>query len=131
MRRKRTAWALLVLGLGLAAATPAVPPGISIEFDGNGEGIITFAGAKHTGPGMHCSNCHLEIFDVSRSSQITRADHKRKQACFVCHDGERAFAARGNCDRCHVEPEVLPDEQPPGEALPATTTATTATATRE
>jgi hypothetical protein len=24
----------------------------------------------------------------------------------VCHDGEQAFAARQNCDRCHVEPEV-------------------------
>ena len=50
----------------------------------------------------------MELFDVSRSAQITRADHKRKQFCFVCHDGERAFAARGKCDRCHAETVELP-----------------------
>ena len=30
----------------------------------------------------------MALFDVSRSSQITRADHRRRQFCFVCHDGE-------------------------------------------
>jgi hypothetical protein len=47
----------------------------------------------------------MELFDVSRSAQITRADHRRKQFCFVCHDGKKAFASRSNCDRCHLEPE--------------------------
>ena len=90
----------------------AVPPGLTIEFDGNGEGKVTFRGAQHTGPGMHCSNCHFELFDVSRSSQITRADHRRKQACFACHDGKTAFASRSNCDRCHVEPVEPVDPAP-------------------
>jgi c(7)-type cytochrome triheme protein len=78
-----------------------VPPGLTIEFDGNGEGKVIFAGAKHTGTGMHCSNCHMEVFYVSRSAQITQAVHKRKNFCFVCHDGEKAFASRKNCNRCH------------------------------
>ena len=109
-----TGWArvgaLATLVLTLAASTPvrAVPPGLTLEFDGHGEGKVVFAGARHTGRGMHCSNCHLDIFDTSRSSQITRADHRREEFCFVCHDGERAFAARGKCDRCHAEPEVTP-----------------------
>lgn len=97
-----TLTALACVAFGTARA---VPPGLTIEFDGNGEGKVVFAGADHTGEGMHCSNCHMEIFYVSRSSQIKRPDHRRKQACFVCHDGERAFAARSNCDRCHAEPE--------------------------
>lgn len=84
----------------------AVPPAITIEFDGSGEGKVTFRGKQHTGPGMHCSDCHFELFDVSRSSRITRADHRARQACFVCHDRKRACASRCNCDRCHVEPEV-------------------------
>ena len=105
MSRVAAALAILVLSVGLAGRATAVPPGFTIEFDGNGEGKVTFVGAKHTGKGMHCSNCHMEIFYVSRNSQITRADHRRHQACFVCHDGERAFAARSNCDRCHAEPE--------------------------
>ena len=61
----------------------------------------------------------MALFDVSRSSQITRADHRRKQFCFVCHDGEQAFAAKQNCDRCHVEPEV-----PLVEPLPASGSST-------
>ena len=95
----------VVMAAGWIASAWAVPPGLTLEFDGNGEGKVGFAGATHTGPGMHCSNCHMAVFHVSRSAQITRADHKRKIFCFACHDGERAFAARKNCDRCHEEPE--------------------------
>ena len=118
MRRATAVGALAALACVTIGTARAVPPGLTIEFDGNGEGKVVFAGAQHTGPGMHCSNCHMEIFYVSRNSQITRADHRRHQACFVCHDGERAFAARSNCDRCHAEPEpVLQDAA--AEAAPA------------
>jgi c(7)-type cytochrome triheme protein len=112
MIRAGIASAVLLLTVGLHCPAWAVPPGLAIEFDGNGEGKVTFEGTRHTGPGMHCSNCHMEVFYVSRSAPITRADHKRRQFCFVCHDGERAFAARSNCDRCHVEPEE-PAAEPP------------------
>jgi c(7)-type cytochrome triheme protein len=107
--RVPTVLACLALALGAASAARAVPPGLQIVFDGNGEGEITFKGASHTGPGMHCSNCHFELFDVSRSSQITRADHRRPVACFACHDGKTAFASRSNCERCHVEPAAPAD----------------------
>ena len=107
-RRGPALLACLALALAATGAALAVPPGLQVVFDGNGEGEITFRGADHTGPTMHCSKCHFELFDVSRSSQITRADHRRHVACFACHDGKAAFASRGNCDRCHVEP-ALPD----------------------
>ena len=116
MKRLLAALVILVaLALEWPGIAQAVPPGFSVEFDGKGEGKVTFTGAKHTGKDMHCSTCHMEIFHVSRSAPITRADHKHKQACFVCHDGERAFAPRKNCDRCHAEPE-----EPLAEAEPAT-----------
>jgi c(7)-type cytochrome triheme protein len=121
MRRPGIVLASFLLAAGLARPAGAVPPGFAIEFDGNGEGKVTFTGAKHTGPGMHCADCHMEIFYVSRSAPITRADHKRRNFCFVCHDGKRAFAARSNCDRCHVEPAAPPAESPAAEALPAAT----------
>ena len=105
MKRVVVAAAAVLLATWSAGLAWAVPPGLTLEFDGNGEGKVTFAGAKHTGKGMHCSNCHMDVFYVSRSSQITRADHKRKVFCFVCHEGERAFAPRKNCERCHEEPE--------------------------
>lgn len=110
MRAGRLRWATLaLLALAWPGLAPAVPPGLAIEFDGQGEGKVVFTGDKHTGPGMHCSNCHMSVFYVSRSSQITQRDHRRKHACFVCHDGERAFASRGNCELCHAEPEAPAD----------------------
>ena len=117
--RPGIAWAVLLLAAVWCRVVFAVPPGLTIEFDGNGEGKVTFSGARHTGRGMHCSNCHYELFDTSRSSQITRADHRRRQACFACHDGKTAFASRGSCERCHVE--SLEDAEQPAQPLPAAT----------
>jgi hypothetical protein len=34
----------------------------------------------------------------------------------VCHDGKRAFASRGNCDRCHVEPAAPLEAVDPTDA---------------
>ena len=119
--------ALVALVLSVTRPAGAVPPGFTLKFDGNGEGEVVFTGAKHTGKGMHCSNCHMEIFYVSRSAPITRADHKRRNFCFACHDGKAAFAPRSNCDRCHVEPDVLPTDVPTGQAPPAEAPATTTT----
>lgn len=107
MKRLGFASAIMILTIGLAGPARAVPPGFTLEFDGKGEGKVTFSGAAHSSRAKpHCADCHMELFDVSRSAQITRADHRRKQFCFVCHDGGKAFAARGNCDRCHAEPDV-------------------------
>jgi len=114
------AMAIVMLAIGLAGPASAVPPGFTLEFDGNGEGKVTFSGEAHSpGAKPHCADCHMALFDVSRSSQITRADHRRKQFCFVCHDGEQAFAAKQNCDRCHVEPEVQVVEPLPVPVPPA------------
>ena len=117
MKHVVCALAVVILVVGLASTARAVPPGFTLEFDGNGEGKVTFSGAAHSSRAKpHCADCHMELFDVSRSAQITRADHRRKQFCFVCHDGKQAFASRSNCDRCHVE-----TEEPPAEALAAPT----------
>lgn len=102
----------VVLGLFLAATCGAgvalaVPPGLTIEFDGNGEGKVLFRGGSHAEAGAHCADCHFELFDVSRSSQITRADHRKSASCFNCHDGKQTFAARANCDRCHEDEQQL------------------------
>jgi len=109
MKRVGYALAIVIVTIGLAGPARAVPPGFTLEFDGNGEGKVTFSGAAHSSRArFHCADCHIELFDVSRSAQITRADHRGRQYCFACHDGKKAFAARGKCDRCHVEPLVDP-----------------------
>jgi c(7)-type cytochrome triheme protein len=117
VRRVGLVSVIVALSVGLAGAARAVPPGFTLEFDGNGEGKVTFSGSAHsTRAEPHCADCHMELFDVSRSSQITRADHKRRQYCFACHDGKTAFAPRSKCDRCHVEPEEVPVEPLPAAA---------------
>jgi c(7)-type cytochrome triheme protein len=116
MTRTSLALAAVFLAIGLVGLASAVPRGFTVEFDGNGEGRVVFSGTAHSPGKPHCSDCHMAVFDVSRSSQITRPDHKRKQACFVCHDGKQAFAARMNCDRCH-----MPVEEPAVEPLPVPT----------
>lgn len=110
MKHVRLAYVLAMLTSSWTQFSWAVPPGFTLEFDGNGEGRVIFEGARHTGPGMHCSNCHMDIFYVSRNAQITRADHRRKLFCFTCHDGEHAFAARQNCNRCHEDEDLAPPD---------------------
>jgi c(7)-type cytochrome triheme protein len=109
VKRAGCASFVVILAFGLAGPAKGVPPGFTVEFDGNGEGKVTFSGSAHsTRARPHCADCHMELFDVSRSAQITRADHRGRQFCFACHDGKTAFGARGKCDRCHVEPPVEP-----------------------
>jgi c(7)-type cytochrome triheme protein len=87
-------------GLGLAQA---VPSGFALEFDGEGMGAVTFSGTTHAEAGLRCADCHLSAFDVSRSARIRREDHQTDQFCFGCHDGDRAFGVRRNCDSCHED----------------------------
>jgi c(7)-type cytochrome triheme protein len=99
---------LLLLGVTLLVfggvrLAQAVPPGLTLQFDGSREGKVTFQGDIHSGTGMYCGDCHMAIFDVSRAAQITRRDHNQEVYCFTCHNGEMAFAARRNCANCHVE----------------------------
>lgn len=112
MKRVHVVLSVLILAVGMAGVARAVPPVLTLEFDGHGEGKVIFSGATHSPGAPHCADCHMALFDVSRSSQITRADHRRKVYCFACHDGKTAFAARGKCDRCHAEPAQAVTDAP-------------------
>ena len=61
------------------------------------EGRVIFQGDVHSGTGMYCADCHMAVFDVSRSAEITQRMHNRNVYCFTCHNGEMAFAPRRNC----------------------------------
>lgn len=93
----------MVLTGGVFTIAQAVPPGLTLDFDGGEEGKVVFSGSKHSDEGMHCSTCHMATFDVSRASQITWPDHRGEQFCFSCHNGEKAFAPRRNCRQCHED----------------------------
>lgn len=102
MNRIRLAALILVTGCWLPPAQ-SVPPGLVLEFVNEDAGTVVFSGTTHGEAGLHCASCHLSVFDVSRAARISRPDHHTDQFCFGCHDGGQAFAARGNCSRCHGE----------------------------
>jgi DmsE family decaheme c-type cytochrome len=99
----------LLLCLLIVAAVPAlpagaVPPGATAPFDGGAMGPVVFDGAFHAAQGLSCPDCHTAIFQMGREARITLADHQDGGFCFTCHNGARAFAPVGNCNRCHAQP---------------------------
>lgn len=92
---------LMLVFLGSIGLSQAVPPGLSLEFTPEDQGVVTFSGTAHYEAGLRCSNCHMRVFHVSRSARISFRHHRSDQYCFGCHDGEEAFGIRRNCGNCH------------------------------
>jgi c(7)-type cytochrome triheme protein len=91
----------MLVSLVFSGLASAVSPGETIEFNNSPEGKVTFDGELHQGKGFKCKDCHTAIFEKARTVQIKKADHDGGKACFTCHDGNKSFAAKDNCARCH------------------------------
>lgn len=84
----------------------AVPSGKTLEFSKSPMGVVTFDGALHRDAGSKCKDCHnKDAFPRMKQStvKITMDDIYAGKYCGVCHNGERAFDAQGNCAKCHVK----------------------------
>lgn len=79
----------------------AVPPGKTAEFAGGAMGKVTFDGKLHADKGNKCNDCHTKVFQMKREAKIKIADHKGDKFCSSCHNGTKAFATEGNCQKCH------------------------------
>ena len=91
----------------------AVPPGEELIFEGGPKPVI-FSGQIHADHGLKCKDCHTGIFKKEKGdAKIAFEDHAAgKQYCFACHNGTKAFAPKGNCDKCHgnKSPSAAPSE---------------------
>lgn len=90
----------------LASAAFAVSSGKTIEFKGSETGVVTFDGAMHKEAVASCKDCHKEgLFPKMKQGtvKITMEEIYAGRLCGVCHNGQKAFDAKGNCDRCHVK----------------------------
>jgi len=125
-------WAIVYSSLALA-----VPPGEELIFDAGPKPVI-FSGQIHADKGLKCDDCHTDIFTKKKGdAKITLVDHfTGKKFCFVCHNGTKAFAAKGNCDKCHgnTSPSASPTEtvvkeEAPKAMTPAPTAVTPAAST--
>lgn len=90
--------------LAIVGAALAVPPGKTATWD-TSMGKVTFDGKTHADAGLKCTDCHPSIFQMKAGSfKATMADHTAgEKYCWTCHNGTKAFATTGNCNKCHVK----------------------------
>jgi c(7)-type cytochrome triheme protein len=83
----------------------AVPAGQSLTFDKAALGPVQFDGALHNkAASKGCRTCHNpETFPQMKKGtvKITMEKIYAGEQCGICHNGEDAFAAKGNCNKCH------------------------------
>lgn len=98
---------LLVAALSIVAtAAFAVPAGRTLEFTKSPMGTVTFSGQIHKDAGLKCNDCHnKDMFPKMKKGTVTITMEKiyDGKLCGVCHNGQRAFDAKKNCNRCHVK----------------------------
>jgi c(7)-type cytochrome triheme protein len=96
----------LLIVLFVVSAASAVPPGQSLEFTKSPMGTVIFSGQVHKDAGVECSECHNpELFPKMKQGtvSISMAQIYDGKLCGSCHNGQRAFEAKSNCQRCHVK----------------------------
>jgi c(7)-type cytochrome triheme protein len=97
---------LIICTLLTAGPALAVPTGKTLEFSENPMGTVVFDGKIHKEAGNSCKDCHQEgVFPKMKQGtvKITMDEIYAGKFCGVCHNGERAFDAKANCNRCHVK----------------------------
>jgi c(7)-type cytochrome triheme protein len=72
-----------------------------VKFAEKSAGDVTFSHTVHLGM-YSCGECHPAIYSPGKAPRgITMAAMNEGKSCGACHDGKTAFAARGECDKCH------------------------------
>ena len=94
----------IVIVLVTVSFSLAVPASKSLEFTKSSMGKVTFSGKVHAGSGIKCNECHnKETFPKMKFGTVEIKMDKiyAGELCGKCHNGEQAFSAKGNCNRCH------------------------------
>jgi len=94
-----------LLALSWSTSVLAVPKGKSLTFSGSNMGAVTFDGTLHNDAAQKgCRDCHNpDVFPKMKQGtvEITMAKIYEGEQCGICHNGTRAFAAKGHCAKCH------------------------------
>ncbi len=73
-----------------------------VKFAEKSAGDVTFSHTVHLAM-YSCPECHPAIYRPGNAPRgVTMAEMRKGKSCGACHDGKTAFAARGECDRCHA-----------------------------
>ena len=93
--------AALLVGNGVALA---VPGGKVLEYKNSPMGTVKFDGELHKKAGATCKECHTDgMFPEKKMGgvKISMEQIYAGKLCGACHNGKKAFEAKGNCARCH------------------------------
>lgn len=97
--------ACVVLSVVTVSNVMAVSRGNILTFDQSRTGVVTFDGGRHNAIAVKgCRKCHNpQVFPKMEKGTvtITMKSIYAGQLCGSCHNGQQAFAAKGNCQRCH------------------------------
>jgi len=87
-----------------ASVAVAVQPNKQLEFTHSSMGTVIFDGKLHNEHAKGCRECHnKDVFPKMKQGTvtITMDEIYAGKLCGICHNGNRAFTAKGNCGRCH------------------------------
>ncbi len=89
--------------LFITTAALAKVGGGDITFSVQGAANVVYSHDMHvTRAGLKCADCHYKIFKMGKmQNQATMADMQNGISCGACHNGQKAFTVKGNCNRCH------------------------------
>src|SRR5512146_1659567 len=100
---RRALVGMIVACLVLAPAAWGKVGGGDITFSVKGAENVVYSHDSHvTRIGLKCTDCHYKIFKMAKlQKQATMAEMQNGASCGVCHNGQKAFAVKTNCNRCH------------------------------
>lgn len=101
--------ALLLAVAVLLAGTSFAAFDKKVTFPGKTLAPVTFDHAAHLSvKGLVCKTCHPAIFKQMKAGKnnVKMADINKGKFCAVCHKEKgKAFAVKGNCEKCHIKAE--------------------------
>jgi c(7)-type cytochrome triheme protein len=51
---------------------------------------------------LKCGDCHYKLYTTAaQRKDVTMAQMQKGQSCGACHNGQRAFDVKNNCNKCH------------------------------
>ncbi len=87
----------------LASAAWGKIGGGDISFTPVGAGSVVYSHEFHVmKAGLKCTGCHYTIFKMGTLQKLaTMADMENGKSCGACHNGQKAFAVKTGCAKCH------------------------------
>ena len=94
----------VLLVMVFAATAWGLVGGGEVTFSPSGASDVVFSHEAHvTKHRQKCRDCHYRLFTTKEQRKdVTMTEMQKGQSCGECHNGQRAFDVKANCNRCHA-----------------------------